>query len=85
MGETTGTKSPIELKANLGRGVLRPKNHQGQHGNPTLAAVLSRDTGRDKGPTKLEIDILFRDNPTTVSAYRKAGLTDDQIYEILNT
>lgn len=76
--------SPIEVKRRLGRGVLRPgKDHQGQRSNPTEFAVVEKEK-KQKTPTGLEKQLLFLANPKAVRAYREAGFSDDQIFDILN-
>jgi hypothetical protein len=35
-------------------------------------------------PTRVEMDILFKENPKTVASYRRAGFSDQQIYDQLD-
>lgn len=87
MAESSGKAvSPVELKANFGRGALRPgKYHQEQRSDTTAFEALKRAAAgqRDKPPTDFEMDDLFRSNPSSVRALKGAGLSDKQIYEIL--
>lgn len=88
MAESAGKAvSPTELKANLGRGVaLRPgKHHQGRRADPTAWEALQRAAaGREQRPlTKLEMELLFRENQSEVRILQNAGFSKEQIYEYL--
>lgn len=89
-GDTSNEQaiSPTEAKLQLGRNLARrpQKHHQGERSDPTAfdALKLAAAGGGQKPPTKLEMDILFGDNPSQVRTFRSAGWTDDKIYEILN-
>lgn len=81
--------SPTAAKDGLGRKSFRrpQKYHQGQRSDPTAFEALQRAMADDesKPPTPQEIKGLLDDNPLKVRVLRASGLSDEQIYDILNT
>jgi len=82
--------STEETKANLGRGFRRAE-HTGENPNPTewqASKNLAKDLG-EGGPTEIEIEMAFEDNPRAVAAIRSAAeqkgrnLSDKDVYEML--
>lgn len=78
--------SPTAAKLSLGRNLFRRVRHEGQRGDSTAFEALKRVAAgqEQKPPTDLEKKLLFGDNKSSVRAFRAAGLTDEEIYNLLN-
>ena len=55
----------------------------GHRADPTAWAAEKHILyGEAKAPS-LDMELLFKENPVSVKAYRAANMTDQQIYELL--
>lgn len=88
MAETSGAKSPVETRLNLGRGsVRRPqRDHQGRRSDSTAHKALENVErgGQQRNPTDTEMQDVFRANPDSFRALKAARLSNLEIYEILS-
>lgn len=79
--------SSTDAKEGLGRTSFQrvAKDHVGERSNPTewIASRRLENGMKSSDPTKSEKDIVFSENPKDVSTYRAAGMSDEQIYELL--
>lgn len=75
-------------RQSLGRSSFRrpQKYHQGQRSDPTAYEALRQAAGKgnQNPPNELEMELLFKDNPKQVKIFQAAGLSNKQIYELLN-
>lgn len=76
--------SPASAKEFFGRASFqRAGVHQGERSNPTEYAVNKR-IGVGRAPTKLEMNLVFEDNASDYKIFKNQGMSDQQIFEILN-
>ena len=79
--------SPVDARLNLGRASVQrvDPHHEGQKSDPTATiAIRTADKSMSaKGPTPEQIKGLFDQNPLATASYRAAGMSDREIYKIL--
>ncbi len=78
--------SSTEAKLSMGRSFQRvAPDHIGERSMPTEWEASKRlERGRpQQGPTKMEMEIVFKENPSDVRTYKAAGMADTEIYDLL--
>ena len=78
--------STEEAKINLDRGFRRAE-HTGPVANPTeweASRRLARGNFSGNTPTKNEINLSIKDNPSDWKIYKDLGWSDQQIYDTLS-
>lgn len=81
-GRKSANTSRTAFKLLNGRGSVRSARHEGGKSDST-SYQAGKNIGRGKKPTKTEIDMVFKDNPSAVRVYEGQGFSRQKIYNIL--